>query len=74
MLEVLLSEIAKSPPPSPTGEMPKVTNGKHIVWAPLEVSKTTQYVAAEPEYEYDDGEEDLESLALSKIPTRRPQR
>jgi len=75
VLELLLNEIAKSAPPSPTGVSPKSDTGKqHITWAPLEVAKAIRYAEAEPEYEYDDGEEDLESLSLVRTPSRQQQR
>jgi len=74
VLELLLNEIANSPPPSPTMDTSKPDLSKHIVWASLEVSKNAQHTEAEPEYEYDDGEEDLAGLTLVKTPTRRPPR
>jgi hypothetical protein len=75
VLELLLNEIAKSAPPSPTGVSPKSDTGRqHIAWSPLEVAKVIRYVETEPEYECDDGEEDLASLSLVRTPSRQPQR
>ena len=48
-----------------------MTNGKHIAWAPVEVVKATRYQRPQFEYEeYDDGEEDLESLSLVRVASR----
>ena len=79
VLDSLLKDIARrSPPPSPTQGVCKpvaVPQSKRqsITWATEEVSKV--YGVDDYGFAYeDDGEEDMESLSLTRTKSRKPER
>ena len=73
--ESVTSSPASSPPTSPKASASHMVDGKHIAWAAVEVVKASRYQRPHFEYEeYDDGEEDLESLSLVRVSSRSEQR
>jgi hypothetical protein len=79
VLDSLLKDIARrSPPPSPTQGVAKPfaapqLKRQTITWATEEVSKV--YGVDDYGFAYeDDGEDDLESLSLTRTPSRKPER
>lgn len=78
VLDSLLKDIARrSPPPSPTQGVCKpvavsTTKRSTITWATEEVSKV--YGVDDYGFAYDDGEEDMESLSLTRTKSRKPER
>ena len=74
MLEALENVIRNSPPPSPQpSRLRPVKTQPHIQWAELETPKREpEPTVDEYGFDYDDGEEDLMGLSLTRTISRQP--